>query len=212
LWAPDPVYLPRISQLGAAHRKESGWPLLGTKWNECPERSSSCIDLHPDGLLDLQTRDLAETKTVSGIIVVFDPGKISMVYTLPRSLGSSHSRTGSITNILGLSGGPQEVGETADGLLERLNLTVLHIADITGRDSRMGEGFFGNIFSGYRALGPHSSRSENRRERRRPGDLREGKRDNHQIRYQCDPVSKQVPMKARRRGPADRHDWDATTG
>jgi hypothetical protein len=47
-------------------------------------KGSSCIDLHPDGLLDLQTRDLAETKTVSGIIVVFDPGKISMVYTLPR--------------------------------------------------------------------------------------------------------------------------------
>ena len=67
-----------------------------------------------DELLDLETRDLAEMKTVSGITVVFDPGKISMVYTLPRSSGSSSSRSGSITNILGLSGGPQEVSETAD--------------------------------------------------------------------------------------------------
>jgi len=72
-------------------------------------------------LLDLETRDL-ETKTVSGITVVFDPGKISMLYTLPRSLGSSPSRSGSITSIIGLSGGPQEVGETADRLLDRLNL------------------------------------------------------------------------------------------
>jgi hypothetical protein len=38
-----------------------------------------------DELLDLETRDLSEMKTVSGITVVFDPGKISMVYTLPRS-------------------------------------------------------------------------------------------------------------------------------
>jgi hypothetical protein len=38
-----------------------------------------------DELLDLETRDLAEMKTVSGITVVFDPGKISMIYTLPRS-------------------------------------------------------------------------------------------------------------------------------
>ena len=74
-----------------------------------------------DELLDLRTRDLAEMKTVSGVTLVFDPGKISMVYTLPRALGSSSSRTGSITNILGLSGGPQEVGETADSLLDRLN-------------------------------------------------------------------------------------------
>ena len=125
-------------------------------------KGSSCIDVHPDGLLDLQTRDLAETKTVSGIGVRSGQDQHGL-YAAP--LGSSHSRNGSITNILGLSGGPQEVGETADGLLERLNLTVLHIADITGRDSRMGEGLFGNIFSGYRALGPHSSRSENRRVR-----------------------------------------------
>ena len=75
-----------------------------------------------DELLDLETRDLAEMKTVSGITVVFDPGKISMVYTLPRSSGLSSSRSGLTTNILGLSGGPQEVGETADSLLDRLNL------------------------------------------------------------------------------------------
>ena len=48
-----------------------------------------------DELLDLETRDLAETKTMSGITVVFDPGKISMLYTLPRSSGSSSSRSGS---------------------------------------------------------------------------------------------------------------------
>ena len=75
-----------------------------------------------DELLDLETRDLAEMRTVSGITVVFDPGKISMVYTLPRSSGLSSGRSGSTTNILGLSGGPQEVSETADSLLDRLNL------------------------------------------------------------------------------------------
>ena len=75
-----------------------------------------------DELLDLETRDLAEMKTVSGITVVFDPGKISMVYTLPRSMGSSPSRSATTTHIIGLSGGPQEVGETADSLLDRLNL------------------------------------------------------------------------------------------
>ena len=75
-----------------------------------------------DELLDLETRDLSEMKTVSGITVVFDPGKINMVFTLPRSSGMSSGRSGSITNIIGLSGGPQEVGETADSLLDRLNL------------------------------------------------------------------------------------------
>ena len=81
-----------------------------------------------DELLDLETRDLAEMKTVSGITVVFAPGKISMVYTLPRSIGSSPSRSGSITHIIGLSGGPQEVGETADSLLDRLNLRQYFIS------------------------------------------------------------------------------------
>ena len=81
-----------------------------------------------DELLDLETRDLAEMKTVSGITVVFDPGKISMVYTLPRSSRLSSSRSGLTTNILGLSGGPQEVGETADSLLDRLNLRQYFIS------------------------------------------------------------------------------------
>jgi hypothetical protein len=81
-----------------------------------------------DELLDLETRDLSEMKTVSGITMVFDPGKISMVYTLPRSSGMSSGRSGSITNIVGLSGGPQEVGETADGLLDRLNLRQYFIS------------------------------------------------------------------------------------
>ena len=82
-----------------------------------------------DELLDLETRDLSEMKTVSGITVVFDPGKISMVYRLPRSSGMSSGRSsGSITNIIGLSGGPQEVGETADSLLDRLNLRQYFIS------------------------------------------------------------------------------------
>src|SRR5258705_5961580 len=107
-----------------------------------------------DELLDLETRDLSEMKTLSGITVVFDPGKINMVYTLPRSSGRSSGRSGSITNIIGLSGGPQEVGETAAGSPE--SETVLHFADIAGRDSGMGEGFLGLVFSCRRDLGPHS--------------------------------------------------------
>src|SRR5882757_7026688 len=42
-----------------------------------------------DDLLDLGTRDLARMKTVSGITLAFDPGKIAMLYALPRSAGSS---------------------------------------------------------------------------------------------------------------------------
>ncbi len=71
---------------------------------------------------------ISEMKTVSGITVVFDPGKINMVYTLPRSSGRSSGRSGSITNIIGLSGGPQEVDETADSLLDRLNLRQYFIS------------------------------------------------------------------------------------
>ena len=81
-----------------------------------------------EDLLDLGTRDLAETKTLSGITVVFDPGKIIMLYTLARTTGSSTSRSTSITHIIGLSGGPQEVGETADSLLERLDLKAYFVS------------------------------------------------------------------------------------
>jgi len=81
-----------------------------------------------DELHDLATRDLAETKTVSGVTLVFDPGKISMIYTLRGSLASSRTRSASVTNIIGLSGGPQEVGETADSLLDRLNLRPYFIS------------------------------------------------------------------------------------
>jgi hypothetical protein len=81
-----------------------------------------------DELHDLATRDLAEIKTVSGITLVFDPGKISTIYTLPGSLGSPRSRNASVTNIIGLSGGPQEVGETADSLMDRLNLRAYFIS------------------------------------------------------------------------------------
>src|SRR4051812_23241811 len=68
--------------------------------------------------LELGIHDLAEMKTLSGITLVFDPTKIVMVYSLPRPNG----RTGSITNIIGLAGGAQEVDEPADNLLDRLKL------------------------------------------------------------------------------------------
>jgi hypothetical protein len=68
-----------------------------------------------NGLLDLATRDLAETRTVTGITLVFDPGKIVMVYALP-------GKTRTITNVVGLAGGAQEIDEPADTLLERLDL------------------------------------------------------------------------------------------
>jgi len=72
-------------------------------------------------LLDLGTRDLARMKTVSGITLTFDPGKIAMVYALPRTIGSARGNA-SVTNVIGLAGGPQEIDETVDGLLERLDL------------------------------------------------------------------------------------------
>jgi hypothetical protein len=68
--------------------------------------------------LELGIHDLAEMKTLSGVTLVFDPTKIWMIYSLPRSAG----RSGSVTNVLGLAGGPQEVDEPAENLLERLNL------------------------------------------------------------------------------------------
>jgi hypothetical protein len=68
-----------------------------------------------NGLLDLATRDLAETRTITGITLVFDPGKIVMVYALP-------GKTRTITNVVGLAGGPQEIDEPVDTLLERLDL------------------------------------------------------------------------------------------
>src|SRR5437870_12903894 len=85
-----------------------------------------------DELLDLETRDLAEMKTVSGITVVFDPGKISMVYTLPRSSGLSTGRSGSTTNILGLwrATGRRRNSRQPVGPLEFK--AVLHNADIDG--------------------------------------------------------------------------------
>ena len=74
-----------------------------------------------DDLLDLGTRDLARMKTVSGITLAFDPGKIAMLYALPRSAGSSRG-SAPITNVIGLAGGHQEIDETVAGLLERLDL------------------------------------------------------------------------------------------
>jgi hypothetical protein len=74
--------------------------------------------------LELGTHDLAEIKTLSGVTLVFDPTKIFMIYALTRSSGHG----GSITNIIGLAGGPQEVDEPAESLLERLDLKPYFVA------------------------------------------------------------------------------------
>jgi hypothetical protein len=74
--------------------------------------------------LELGTHDLAEMKTLSGVRLVFDPTKIIMVYALPRSLG----RSGLATNIIGLAGGPQEIDEPAQTILERLSLKPYFVA------------------------------------------------------------------------------------
>jgi hypothetical protein len=83
-------------------------------------------DATADDLLDLGTRDLARMKTVGGITLAFDPGKITMVYALPRP-GSPRGNA-SIANVVGLRGAPQEIDETVDGLLERLDLKPYFIA------------------------------------------------------------------------------------
>jgi hypothetical protein len=72
--------------------------------------------------LELGIHELAELKTIAGISLVFDPTRITMAYALPRPPGSSAGGRAAVTNIIGLAGGPQEVDETVDGLLERLNL------------------------------------------------------------------------------------------
>jgi hypothetical protein len=76
--------------------------------------------------LELGTHDLAEMTTSTGITLIFDPVKISMVFVLPRTSGSGRSST--VTNVVGLAGGPQEVDESADHLLDRLNLKPYFVA------------------------------------------------------------------------------------
>src|SRR3954447_6392467 len=83
--------------------------------------SASAQDLNK---LELGVHDLAEMKTLSGVTLIFDPTKIMMIYALPRSGG----RTGSVTNIMGLAGGIQEIEEPAEHLLERLNLKPYFVA------------------------------------------------------------------------------------
>ena len=73
--------------------------------------------------LELGTHELAEMKVLSGLTLVFDPTKIIMVYTLPRSSGR-----GLVTHIVGLAGGHQEVDEPTEGFLERLNLKPYFVA------------------------------------------------------------------------------------
>jgi hypothetical protein len=73
--------------------------------------------------IELGTHELSEMKTLNGVRLVFDPTKILMAYALPRSSGR-----GFVTNIMGLAGGPQEIDESADSLLERLNLKPYFVA------------------------------------------------------------------------------------
>ena len=68
--------------------------------------------------LELGTHDLVEVRTLTGITLVVDPTKIIMAYALPPPSG----RGAAITNIVGLAGGPQEVDEPANDLLDRLGL------------------------------------------------------------------------------------------
>jgi len=68
--------------------------------------------------LELGIHDLVEVKTLTGITLVVDPTKIVMAYASPRPSG----RGAAITNIVGLAGGPQEVDEPPNDLLERLSL------------------------------------------------------------------------------------------
>ena len=72
--------------------------------------------------LELGTHDLAEIKTLTGVTLVFDPTRIVMVFAQSAPLGSAAGGGKAITNIVGLTGGPQEVNEPANDLLERLNL------------------------------------------------------------------------------------------
>ena len=74
--------------------------------------------------LELGIHDLDEVKTLTGITLVIDPTKIVMVYALPHTSG----RGAAITNIVGLAGGPQEVDEPANDLLERLSLKPYFVA------------------------------------------------------------------------------------
>jgi hypothetical protein len=78
--------------------------------------------------LELGTHDLAEIKTLTGVTLVFDPTRIVMVFALSRTLGSAAGHGKTITNIVGLAGGPQEVDEPANDLLERLNLKPYFLA------------------------------------------------------------------------------------
>jgi hypothetical protein len=73
--------------------------------------------------LELGIHELSEMKTLSGVRLVFDPTRIIMAYALPRSSGR-----GMVTNIIGLAGGPQEIDEPPDSLLERLNLKPYFVA------------------------------------------------------------------------------------
>jgi hypothetical protein len=89
----------------------------------CLVAALSIATAHDLNKVELGTHELAEMKTLNGVRLVFDPTKIRMAYALPRSSGR-----GFVTNIIGLAGGPQEIDEAADSLLERLNLKPYFVA------------------------------------------------------------------------------------
>jgi len=86
-----------------------------------------CLAVEDLNQVELGIHELAEMKTLKGVNLVFDPTKISMVFTLPRSPGSSPGSGGGITNVIGLAGGPQEVDEPALSFLQRLSLSSYFI-------------------------------------------------------------------------------------
>ena len=136
--------------------------------------------------VELGTHELSEMKTLNGVRLVFDPTKIRMAYALPRASGR-----GFVTNIIGLAGGPQEIDEPADSLLERLNLKPYFVAlTLPDGGSGLGEDFRHLIFPLNRVLGSYPSRSQDCSEHRRSTDLRERKRRNYQRRHQCDATTK----------------------
>ena len=87
-----------------------------------------CLAVEDLNQVELGIHELAEMKTPKGVTLVFDPTKVSMIFTLPRSPGTVSASGGGITNVVGLAGGPQEVDEPALGLLQRLSLSPYFIA------------------------------------------------------------------------------------
>jgi hypothetical protein len=80
--------------------------------------------------LDARSIDLFEMKSANGVTLTFDRGRITAMFALPRvGLAGSAARPGTtVTSVTGLASGPQEVEESVDSLLGRLNLKPYFIA------------------------------------------------------------------------------------